>query len=74
MLKHIKPDYVRLSLHWVKQIEGNTKREIALASLIRQLEAKGIKVIAPCGFSMEMRKLFALSGASFCQERIIKNG
>ena len=69
LLKNIKPNYVRLSLSWVKQIEGNTTRELALASFIRQLESKDIKVIAPCGFSADMRKLFALSGVSFCQER-----
>ncbi len=72
LLKNIKPKYVRLSLSWVKQIEGNTTRELALASFIRQLESKEIKVIAPCGFSSDMRKLFALSGASFCQERTRK--
>jgi len=69
MLRHIKPDYVRLSLPWVKMIEGNAKREIALASLVRQMENKGIRIIAPCGFSSEMKKLFALAGVSFCQEK-----
>ena len=69
LLKIVKPNYVRLSLPWVKKIEGNKKREIALGSLIRQLESKNIRVIAPCGFSLEMRKVFTLSGASFCQEK-----
>ncbi len=72
LLKYAKPSYVRLSLPWVKQIEGNSVRELALASFIRQLEAKNIKVIAPCGFSKDMRKLFSLSGASFCQEKTLK--
>ncbi len=72
LLRNANPDYVRLSLPWVKQIEGNSARELALASFIRQLESKGIKVIAPCGFSADMRKLFALSGVSFCQERTRK--
>lgn len=74
MLKHVSPDYVRLSLPWVKMIEGNNSREIALGSLIRQLEARQIRVIAPCGFSLDMRKLFSLSGASFCQESATKSG
>jgi PAS domain-containing protein len=72
LLKHIKPEYVRLSLAWVKQIEGNSERELALGSFIRQIESKKIKVVAPCGFSDDMRKLFALSGVSFCQERTLK--
>jgi len=72
LLKHVRPEYVRLSLAWVKQIEGNSERELALGSFIRQIEAKGIKVIAPCSFSADMRKLFALSGVSFCQERTLK--
>jgi EAL domain-containing protein (putative c-di-GMP-specific phosphodiesterase class I) len=74
LLKHAKPDCVRLSLPWVREIEGNAKRELALGSLVRQLESKNIKVIAPCGFSADMRKLFALSGVSFCQERTLKTG
>jgi EAL domain-containing protein (putative c-di-GMP-specific phosphodiesterase class I) len=72
LLKHAKPDCVRLSLPWVKGIEGNAKRELALGSFIRQLESKNIKVIAPCSFSADMRRLFALSGVSFCQERTRK--
>ena len=72
LLKHVRPEYVRLSLPWVRQIEGNPERELALGSFIRQLEAKNIQVVAPCGFSAEMRRLFALSGVSFCQERTLK--
>ncbi len=72
LLKHVRPEYVRLSLPWVKQIEGNSERELALGSFIRQIEAKDIKIVAPCNFSADMRKLFALSGVSFCQERILK--
>ena len=72
LLKQLRPDSVSLSLTWVRQIEGNEKRELALASFIRQLEAKNIRVIAPCGFSNDMKKLFALSGVSFCQERTLK--
>jgi len=74
MLRHVKPDYVRLSLPWVRLIEGNHSREISLGRLIRQFEEKNIKVIAPCCLSSEMRKLFTLSGVSFCQERVIKTG
>lgn len=73
LLKHVRPDFVKLSLLWARQIEGNEKRELALASFIRQLEARDIKVIAPCGLSTEMKKLFALSGVSFCQEKSSKN-
>ncbi len=69
MLKQIKPEYVRFSLPWVRQIEGNESREIGLSGVIRQFESKGIKIIAPCNFSKNMRKLFILSGTSFCQER-----
>ena len=72
LLKHLKPSYVRLSLPWVKKIEGNESREIALASFIRQLESRNIQVIAPCGLSKDMRWLFTLSGVSFCQERTLK--
>jgi PAS domain-containing protein len=72
LLKHVRPEYVRLSLAWVKQIEGNSERELALGSFIRQIEAKNVKIIAPCSFSADMRKLFALSGVSFCQERTLK--
>ena len=68
-LKYIRPDYVRLSLPWVRQIEGTEKHEISLGGLVRKLESRNIKVIAPCGFSRDMKKLFALSGASFCQEK-----
>jgi len=74
LLKHLKPSYVRLSLPWVKKIEGNESREIALASFIRQLESRNIQVIAPCGLSKDMRRLFTLSGVSFCQERTLKTG
>ncbi len=74
LLKHLKPSYVRLSLPWVKRIEGNESREIALASFIRQLESRNIQVIAPCGLSKDMRRLFTLSGVSFCQERTLKSG
>ncbi len=69
LLKHAKPQALRFSLPWVQHIEGNEKREIALSRLIRQLEARGIKTIMPCGFSLAMKKLFLLSGASFCQEK-----
>lgn len=70
LLKYSKPDYVRLSLPWTRQLQGDEVKEIRLSSAIRQLEEKNIKVIAPCGFSKDMRKLFILSGASFCQERL----
>jgi len=70
LLKYSKPDYVRLSLPWTRQLQGNEAKEIRLSSAIRQLEGKNIKVIAPCGFSKDMRRLFILSGASFCQERL----
>lgn len=68
MLREVKPDYIRLSSTWVKSIEGKESREVALASFIRQVESKGIKVIAPCGVSKVIRKLFILTGVSFCQE------
>ena len=74
LLKQIKPDYIRLSLPWTRQIQGNKTRESGLSTFIRQLEAKNIRVIAPCGFSIDMKKLFIFSGASFCQERTINNG
>ena len=67
LLKHSNPDFVRLSLPWSKQIHGNDAKEIRLSSVIRKLEANNIQVIAPCGFSKDMRRLFTLSGASFCQ-------
>ncbi len=67
LLKHSSPDYVRLSLPWTKQIHGNDTKEIRLSSVIRKLEANNIQVIAPCGYSKDMRRLFALSGTSFCQ-------
>ncbi len=70
-LKHIHPNYIRLSLPWVRLIEGRNTREIALGSFIRQFEEANIKVIAPCSFSAEMQRLFALSGVSFCQETSI---
>ena len=70
LLKYANPDYVRLSLPWTRQIQGNEVKEIRLSSAIRQLEEKNIRVIAPCGFSKDMRRLFILSGASFCQERL----
>lgn len=73
LLKYTKPDFVRLSLPWVRRLEGSEQKEIKLSSVIRLLESKNIKVIAPCNFSKDMRRLFILSGASFCQETIIKN-
>jgi len=72
LLKYAKPNYIRLSLPWTRQIQGNEQKEISLSSAIRQFENSNIKVIAPCDFSKDMKKLFILSGASFCQERTIK--
>ncbi|MEE9327324.1 MAG: EAL domain-containing protein [Cocleimonas sp.] len=69
LLKHLKPDYVCLSLRWISIIEGNNKKEISLSRVIRQLESRKIKVIAPCGSNLEMKRLFILSGASFCLEK-----
>lgn len=69
MLKQISPSFVRLSLSWVRQIEGYNSKEISLSSIIRKLETKGIKVITPCGFSADMKRLFVLSGASFCLDK-----
>jgi PAS domain-containing protein len=74
LLKRIHPEMVSLSLPWTRQIQGNERKEIGLSSLIRQLETKDIKVIAPCGFSRDMKKLFVLSGASFCHESSTKYG
>ena len=74
LLKRIHPEMVSLSLPWARQIQGNERREIGLSSVIRQLESKDIKVIAPCGFSVDMKKLFILSGASFCHETASKHG
>lgn len=72
LLKYSKPNYLKLSLPWTRQLQGNEAKEIRLSSAIRQFENKNIKVIAPCDFSKDMKKLFVLSGASFCQERAIK--
>ena len=72
LMKYAKPNFVRLSLPWTRQLEGDEPKEIRLSSVIRKFENKNIKVIAPCGFSKDMRRLFILSGASFCQERAIK--
>ena len=72
LMKYAKPNYVRLSLPWTRQLQGDEQKEIRLSSVIRKFENKNIKVIAPCGFSKDMRRLFILSGASFCQERTIK--
>lgn len=69
LLKHVKPDYVCLSLRWINMIEGNDKKEISLSRVIRQLESRNIRVIAPCGSNVEMKRLFILSGASFCLEK-----
>jgi len=73
IMRYIKPDFIRLSLEWVKQIESDESRKSALSNLVRQLEMKNIQVIAPCSFSTEMRQLFVFSGASFCQERTTKS-
>ncbi len=73
LLKHARPEALRFSLPWVQHIEGNEQREIALSRLIRQLEARGIKTIMPCNFSQAMKRLFLLSGASFCQEKRSKS-
>lgn len=67
LLKHAHPDYIRLSLPWTRQLQGDEIKEIRLSGAIRKLEHNNIKVIAPCAFSKDMRKLFILSGASFCQ-------
>ena len=72
VLKYVRPDYIRCSLEWIKQVEGDDDREISLGSAIRQFESKNIRVIAPCGISSPMRKTFALAGASFYQEKPIK--
>lgn len=70
LLRYSKFDFVRLSLPWARQIQGDYSKELRLSGVIRQLEEKNIQVIAPCGFSKDMRRLFALSGASFCQESL----
>ncbi len=72
ILRFIKPNFVRLSLEWLRQVESDEKRKNSLSSLLRQFETKNIQVIAPCSFSMEMRTLFVFSGVSFCQERTTK--
>jgi PAS domain-containing protein len=72
LLKHLKPDYVCLSLRWISIIEDNNKKEISLSRVIRKLESRNIKVIAPCGSNLEMKRLFILSGASFCLEKNAK--
>lgn len=69
LLKHCKPQALRLYLPWLQEIEGNQSREVALARLIRQMESRNIRIIVPCGFSQDMNRLFILSGASFCQEK-----
>lgn len=69
LLKHCKPQALRLYLPWLQAIEGDKKREVALARLIRQMESRNIRIIVPCGFSQDMNRLFILSGASFCQEK-----
>ncbi len=68
-LKHYKPEHIRLSTAWVDSIMGDDSREVALGRLVRQFESKKIQVIAPCGLSKQTRRLFALCGASFCQEK-----
>ena len=73
IIRYIKPDFIRLSLDWVKDIESNESRTKALSNLLRQLEMKNIQVIAPCTFSAEMKKMFIFSGVSFCQERTTKS-
>lgn len=73
LLKHAKPQAIRLYLPWLKSIEGKEEREIALGRFISQMKVRNIKIIVPCDFSQDMKKLFILSGASFCQERIRKN-
>jgi PAS domain-containing protein len=72
IIRYIKPDFIRLSLDWVKGIESDESQKNALSNLLRQLEVKNIQVIAPCTFSAEMRKMFVFSGVSFCQERTTK--
>ena len=74
MLRKATPDMVYLSDAWVKSIEGNDSLEKALASFVRQIESRGIKVIAPCGQSESIKRLFILSGASFCQEKVSNTG
>ena len=69
LMKQMMPKYVDLSLAWINKIENDNDREIELAGYIRQLESKGIRVIAPCGYSKKMRQIFAFSGVSFCQEK-----
>jgi len=70
VLVDIRAEYIRFSSEWLKQLEGNNNREIMLGGAIRKFESKGIKVISPCRFSSHLRKFFALSGASFCQEKV----
>jgi len=45
LVKYAKPDYLRLSLPWTRQLQGNEQKEIRLSSAIRQFENKNIKVI-----------------------------
>ncbi len=73
IIRFLKPEFIRLSLDWVKEIESDERRKNALSILLRQLEVKSIQVIAPCDFSAEMKKMFIFSGVSFCQERTTKS-
>lgn len=73
VIRFIKPEFIRLSLEWVKEIESDENKKTALSHLLRQLERKKIQVIAPCSLSEEMRQMFIFSGVSFCQERTTKS-
>ena len=71
LLKFVKPSYVRFSKKWVMTNIKNKQQIVKLSNAIKTLEKNNIRVIAPYNSGQQMKKLFDMSGASFCQKQAV---
>ena len=71
LLKFVKPSYVRFSKKWVMNNIKNKQQAMKLANAIKTLEKNNIRVIAPYNSGRQMKQLFDMSGASFCQKQAV---
>ena len=71
LLKFVKPKYVRFSKKWVMKNVKNKQQAIKLSRAIKTLEKNNVRVITPYNSGQKMKKLFDMSGASFCQKQAV---
>ncbi|HIO93173.1 MAG TPA: EAL domain-containing protein [Leucothrix mucor] len=71
LLKFVKPTFVRFSKKWVMANIKNKQQAKKLSNAIKTLEKNNIRVIAPYHSGRQMKRLFEVSGASFCQKQAV---